>query len=362
MDLPSSFFAMLSSYKPVFKLTQSRPIVRVLCLPDIDRPVGGVKQLYRHVEHLNRIGWDAAVLTEAPDFRPQWFTSTAPTYSLSQSFAIGELNPNSCILLLPETYLGCDLVDFRGFNFSDFARVVFNQNAYYTFGMSTTHTLEALSNFYDSPSVLQVFSISEDTHRFLTTNIGLSDSRMSRIVNSIEPIFYPDTTKRNEMVWMPRKNPDHVEAILLSMKRASLQNSNDWFGQPILHQTHTQVSEMLNRSKIFLSFGHPEGFGLPIAEAMASGCWVVGYSGGGGNELFKLGIGDSVHYGDWASFLHAIQRAFDSFSLHPRETEFALQRQSLAVRSLYSIEAERNSIAKAWDRVLSAFYHWKHSS
>ena len=35
--------------------------------------------------------------------------------------------------------------------------------------------------------------------------------------------------------------------------------------------------------------GHPEGFGLPIAEAMAAGCWVV-YSGGGGQELFVLAL------------------------------------------------------------------------
>ena len=36
-----------------------RPRVRVLCLPDVDRAIGGVKQLYRHVEHLLALGWDA---------------------------------------------------------------------------------------------------------------------------------------------------------------------------------------------------------------------------------------------------------------------------------------------------------------
>ena len=45
---------------------------------------------------------------------------------------------------------------------------------------------------------------------------------------------------------------------------------------------------------IFLSFGHPEGFGLPITEAMASGYWVIGYHGGGGRELFRFGASDSV--------------------------------------------------------------------
>ena len=44
----------------------SLPRVRVLCLPDVDRAIGGVKQLHRHVEHLTALGWDAAMLTEAP--------------------------------------------------------------------------------------------------------------------------------------------------------------------------------------------------------------------------------------------------------------------------------------------------------
>ena len=44
--------------------------IRVLCLPDIDKAIGGVKQLYRHVEHLVALGWDAAMVTEAEGFRP----------------------------------------------------------------------------------------------------------------------------------------------------------------------------------------------------------------------------------------------------------------------------------------------------
>ena len=52
-----------------------KPRVRVLCLPDIDRAIGGVKQLYRHVEHLVALGWDAAIVTQEEGFRPSWFDS-----------------------------------------------------------------------------------------------------------------------------------------------------------------------------------------------------------------------------------------------------------------------------------------------
>ena len=135
-----------------------QPKVRVLCLPDLDRPIGGVKQLHRHVEHLVALGWDAAMLTEAPGFRPSWFVSNAPSLSLAGKSARGELDPDQCVLLLPETYVGVDLKNFRGLDLSGMARVVFNQNAYYSYGQIGDQTGAALAAFYDNPALLQVLS------------------------------------------------------------------------------------------------------------------------------------------------------------------------------------------------------------
>lgn len=115
-------------------MTVTQPLVRVLCLPDLDRPIGGVKQLHRHVEHLVDLGWDAAIVTEAPSFRPSWFTSRAPSLSLAECQSRGDLDPEKCVLLLPETYMGVDLSHFHGLDLSSLARVVFNQNAYYSYG------------------------------------------------------------------------------------------------------------------------------------------------------------------------------------------------------------------------------------
>ena len=39
------------------------------------------------------------------------------------------------------------------------------------------------------------------------------------------------------------------------------------------------------KADIFVHLNHPEGFGLPPLEAMACGCVVVGYHGGGGQEF-----------------------------------------------------------------------------
>ena len=337
-----------------------RPRVRILCLPDVHRAIGGVKQLFRHVEHLVSLGWDAAMVTEQPGFRPSWFESDAPSRSLYECRDLGEFDSTNTILVLPETYLGIQLSSFRGIDLSHLPRVVFNQNCYYSYSSKVSNLDESLHHFYCHPLMLQVLSISEDTHQFIRQNISLPDASVSRIVNAIEPIFKPQSNFSKRIHWMPRKNANHVQAVLSGLQRATLLNSSGWVGEPLDGLTHQQVADSLNRASLFLSFGHPEGFGLPIAEAMAAGCWVVGFSGGGGRELFRYGASHEVSFGDWSGFLAAIQDFFNTFANDPYETSFKLQRQALAIKSLYSYSEEHRSIDNAWSRIEQA-YHDKFS-
>ena len=112
--------------------------VRIFCLPDLEFPVGGVKQLYRHSEHLTSLGFDSAVLTQSSTFRPTWFTSTARTISLKESADSGELLSSDTIIMLPETYIGADFSSLYGYDVAKLPKVIFNQNAYYT-SVSYTH-------------------------------------------------------------------------------------------------------------------------------------------------------------------------------------------------------------------------------
>ena len=335
----------------------AKPSIRVLCLPDIDKPIGGVKQLFKHVEHLCALGWDAAVLTEVHGYRPSWFQSSAPTMGLKHSLANDLLPAHKTILVVPETYVGVNFNNFHGFNLSGFPKVVFNQNAYYSFG-SPQLSGESINNFYFHPSVLHVLSISQDTHQFLSQNFAIADSRLSRIVNAIEPIFSPSDTKKRCFHWMPRKNPEHVRAIIHSLLHYPPSFSEGWTGSPLQNLSHSDVALRLNEALLFISFGHPEGFGLPIAEAMASGCWVVGYSGGGGRELFSYGASTEVYFGDWPGFMSSLRHVFEQFYQFPVETKLRLSRQSLAIRSLYSLEEERSSIFLAWERIYHAYLNW----
>ncbi len=337
------------------------PRVRFLCLPDLDKPIGGAKQLYRQVELLVELGWDAAVVTEHDGFRPTWFTSTAPTASIDACRERGDFEPEAAIVVVPETFLGINLDRYHGVDLSRLARVLFNQNAYYSYVNSGDRPLERLARFYDAPEVLQILCVSEDSHQFLRRNFSLADGRLSRIVHGIEPIFRPDGPKARRMLWMPRKNPEHVRAVLLALRRGQINHQQGWGASPLGEMPHSALAEQLNSARLFLSFGHPEGFGLPVAEAMAAGCYVVGYSGGGADELFRHGLAEPVPFGDWSGYVASIEQALRAFAESPRETDLRLERQSLAIRSLYSRDQEARSIQTAWERILTAFHHWQSS-
>ena len=108
---------------------------------------------------------------------------------------------------------------------------------------------------------------------------------------------------------------------------------------------------LMKKSLIFLSFGHPEGFGLPVAEALACGCAVVGYSGLGGRELFaiaaKYGVGLDVPLGDLTCFVDSFLSIYSSCIRDRRFFCESLLQVSLEIREVYSPTQMDLSLAKA---------------
>ena len=49
--------------------------------------------------------------------------------------------------------------------------------------------------------------------------------------------------------------------------------------EEVQQMEHHEIAKKMQATLIYLSCGHPERFGLPLAEAIACGCLVVGYHG-----------------------------------------------------------------------------------
>jgi len=320
--------------------------------PDLQRPIGGVKQMHRLAEALNRCGRQATLIQDAEAFHPGWFSSEVATISCKRwRRLLAELQPDRDVVLLPETFLNV---------FSSYApglpKIVFNQNGAYSFGSGSAKGFpsppEVLA-LYRHPELLHVLCVSQHDQQLLESGFGLGQGRVSRLINGVETsLFRPDGAKRRQIAYMPRKNSADASVVA-----ALLQQQPWWQGWtlvPIHQRPQAEVAQILQKSLLFLAFGHPEGFGLPLAEALACGCAVAGYSGLGGRELFQLAqqqdVGLEVAFGDWLGFVDAAAALHRSLQKQQPELLKALLHTSTRVRSTYSMEAMQHSVATALQR------------
>lgn len=108
-----------------------------------------------------------------------------------------------------------------------------------------------------------------------------------------------------------------------------------------------QVIEIMKHSKLFLSFGGPEGFGLPPLEAAFCGCKVLGFNGGGGEEYWKSPVFTSIPFHDHITFIKELKKSlqnldyWDAYSLEYIDY----------LRDFYSITRARNSIVKIFEEI-----------
>lgn len=326
--------------------------------PDLPRPIGGVKQVHRLAEALSDLGRQATIVQEEASFHPGWFRSNVSTVGLSDLQRRTDLDPANDIFVLPETF-----INVLEHYFPAFPKLIFNQNGGYSFGLAGGANFPqpaAVLQLYRHPRVAHVLCVSKHDQHLLEMGFGLPAARVSRLVNAIEiDTFLPSNEKRLAIAFMPRKHGHDAAAVAALLQQRGLLER--WQLVPIQGRPQAEVASLLQQCLVFMAFGHPEGFGLPLAEAIACACWPIGYSGLGGRELFALaarhGVGQEVAYGDWLAFVEAVaaldhQVRSGAEGLGPR-----LLAASQEIRDQYSAAAMRESVAIAlsrWEAQLSS--------
>ena len=317
--------------------------------PDIEKPIGGVKQMHRFAESLSACGREAIIIQERADFHPGWFQSKVKTISFKEWANLDNLSKKRDVVVLPETFL-----PFMPNYGPGLPKILFNQNGAYSFGLG-----KANDGFPDNPQkVLDLYHHSDLKHiicvskydvKLIQDAFGIDAANVSCLINSIETsIFKPAGKKKRLITYMPRKN-QRDSAIV-----SAIINSKAWFKSwemmPIHGVSQKQVVELLQRSTGFLAFGHPEGFGLPLAEAAACGCALIGYSGLGGREIFEIArkqnIGWEVEFGDWQGFINGTSKLVQELHYRPNELSTKLQVLSDEIRSIYSWNNMTESVRK----------------
>ncbi len=282
------------------------PVVYYLT-PDQAAPRGGVRMLYRHVDLLNEAGIQAAVLHSKPGFRCTWFANSTRAVSAPQV----TLSPDD-ILVVPEFYvLGPEALP------AEPRKIVFNQGVYHTFDNVPFAGTGPGAPYAELANLVSLLTVSEDSAALLRYTFPGVPVHRARAV--LDPrVFHPpgpQTKRAKRMAFVPRRRRQEREHLLHTLRARGLLAG--WELVPIEGYSEAQTAEIMRNSALFLSFSEREGFGLPPVEAMASGCYVIGFTGMGGRDYFDPEYSSPVLENDILAYAKAVEEAVLRYETDP---------------------------------------------
>jgi glycosyltransferase involved in cell wall biosynthesis len=308
---------------------ERRSIVYYLC-SGANHPTGGNRTIYRHVDALNSGGVPAVVVHHWSGFSCSWFEHNTPVLGAKKV----TLTPRD-ILVVPEFY-GPNLVNLP----VGPQIVIFNQNAYRTFvGIRSQSPGVPYCNIPGLEAILVVSNDNADYLRYAFPGL-----RIERIRNAVDgQIFYPSAIPAGRRVAvMPRRRLADCEQVLRLLRARGCLES--WEVVHIDGRSERETANALRSCAIFLSFSEQEGFGMPPAEAMACGCFVIGFTGLGGREIFEPATSSPIEEGDILAFAKAAERAL----LADDEELRVMHRRGLVASARileeYSLERQRTEL------------------
>lgn len=302
--------------------------------PDYDKPAGGNRVIYQHVDILNAAGVSSVVVHQRRGFRYSWFANTTRIQSVAET-ALSSKD----LLVVPETD-----VDLIGRLDSNIRVVVFNQNSHLTWKRPNS------SAIYDAANVKAVIVVSKHNQDMI--NFAFPRVTTFRVNLSLDgKLFHPpDVAAEKKITYMPRRGADDAHQVLAMLRsRGALR---DWELVAIDGISHDEVGEHLRKSRIFLAFTCQEGFGLPAAEAMACGNYVIGVHGYGGSEFFQPSFSSAIAPGDVLNFAKAVEAALEADAIDPEWCRVRGLEASRFVRTEYSIEREKRDVTQIYSSLI----------
>jgi hypothetical protein len=308
-----------------------------------DRPTGGQKQCYRHVDILNRHGYDAYALHMTPGFRLRWFDND--TRTIDPAGFRGLHDPARDIVVVPED-LGEQMLSFPG------RKVVFNQNLFY--GFHAFGERQPREYPYLRPDVVAALAVSD--HNAAALRFACPSLAVHRVVNGIDldRFAYRPPREKSRLVACVAKAPAQLSVVyhvaqLRARQRLNALSSFEWVF--IQGRSEREVADILGRALVFVFLGVEEGLPLMPLEAMASGCLVLGVGSGPVTEY--LDAASLFPVGDAVSLVTRLEAIAATHPDRLDDLEAASER-GRQTASGYTLAREEASVIEAWRTIAPA--------
>ncbi|KAA5535827.1 glycosyltransferase [Paenimyroides baculatum] len=338
--------------------------IYIIC-PEIKVPTGGVKQLYKLAELLSGENYDVFLTHGKKNFKNNWFSAKVQfayfpnlfykIYKLTRKnkrkyifkdffkelFMDKSLPEKDSILIFPEVW-GANIHTLTPNKY-----IVYNQNCYYTFNLFPFLN-NVIEHSYDNTNFLGFLTVSQDSKEYL--NLAFPNQKTEPICLGLNPSFSFSSNKEKIIAFMPRKLKEdfnQIHQILVNNP-----HFKDWKWQPIDNCTEDEVATILQKSAIFLSFNYNEGFGLPPVEAMACGCYVIGYAGNAGKEYFLSEFSTIVADRNIIEYTKVLLDKVITFNENPLSLINLGKEASVYVHKTYNLAHEKQSTLNAVNNIL----------
>jgi glycosyltransferase involved in cell wall biosynthesis len=335
--------------------------------PDATKPSGGIRTAYAHVDALNRNGIDAAVAHEYSGFRCTWFANDTRVVGWSSSrrrapAALHEwrrgrmhgrdparqyvqLNrppelelETGDVLVVPAIYGPLLHTIAPGI-----PKVVLNQ------GAGHPPPLRSLDVPYEHSEIVAVLAVAEEGRELLSWLAPAARLHVVPVAVDLE-LFAYRPEKRPRIAYMPRRNGEHAQAAVEMLARRG--TLGEYKLVPIDGLSHEQTAEIVASSLIFLAVSLSEGFGLPPAEAMATGSIVVGYDAVGGREFMRPDVCFPVVTGDVLALAQTLERVLTLAAADPDALAAHGRAAHELIASRYSPERQERELLAFWRELL----------
>lgn len=290
---------------------------------------GDIPIIFNHCDILNRNGIEAIPIVidnKNLEMNLDWFYHDTNVKKISKDFTYDICDDD--IIICPSTMTS--LIQ----RFNKGKKYLFVQNwSKYTIGSAEE---------YEYDGIITLKGYCEDYIK------KLSNIPVFSVLNGIDLNLFNfkiPQKEKNSVLILYRKNVELIDQFMLNMPK----KLKDHYNFNIQYK-HLHTKDLINEYKkndIYLTFSFPEGFSLTPLEAMACGCLVGGFTGGGGGLYMKheetaLVASD----GDVNGLYEILERFSKEDDLKDR-----LRINSLNKAKEFSLETMENSILKLFEDI-----------